>query len=117
MNATSQSTKLKVGEMTIQLHAAGCEFDSATAWDFAVLVDFSYAPGEEGRGLFMSLECADDGVPAELNITAIRAASRINFLAELGVSVRIEPGHDITALFTRHQIDAFEEQLLAEAKN
>lgn len=101
----------RIGElMFTPISKSGADFGPVVAQDFDVKVEYSYSPGYAGN-LSGAFEDAEEPMPAELTIKAIKLDANVTFDGE-GVSLTFERGYDLVALFSRIQIGTLEDKLL-----
>lgn len=101
--------------VTIRLHTdgmnGGTEFDRVVARNVAVELIYTYTPGEAARN-FGHPDDMDDGVPAELTISAIRTSAPAWFDSESGAVLSFTVGSCIQHIMDERDIEALEEELL-----
>lgn len=113
MKSSFGSKTLTIGELSLRLKAAdlsGETIDNATASEFDVEVEFDYTPGHPGN-LSDRWEDAEEPIPDELEITAIKADSNVIFEGD-DCTVTINRGTDLMKLFTGAQVSALEDRVL-----
>ncbi len=111
-----KTTTIQVEDIIIKINGAGCEFDSLATGPELIAVEFTYYAGQTPV-LTGPWENADPGAPPEIEIVKITAICQMLFMSGDGaVRTTLPADHDITALFTPAQIEAFEDQLLTRVQ-
>jgi hypothetical protein len=126
---TKHAASVRIEELTlnITLPGGGEVFDTVTAADFLVWVDFTRDPGYPPI-LTGPMEDADPGAPDEFHITRITALAPIEFMGSYStatdpsdlseyVALRIPLDHDIKTLFNEQQSQAIEDELMVRFQN
>lgn len=121
---THHSESLGVDELTLdlRLHNNGPVFDTVTASDFLVWIDYTFQPGYPAVTTG-SHDDADPGAPDELEIKRITALGPIEFMGNYStatspsdlseyVKLVIPINHDIRNLFTDNELQAMADRLL-----
>jgi len=121
---SNHTGSVRIEELTLDLRLPnnGPVFDTVTASDFLVWVDFTRNPGYPPV-LTGPMEDADPGAPDEFHITRITALAPIEFMgsystatdpADLSkyVALRIPLDHDIKNMFDEPQAQAIEDELM-----
>lgn len=122
---TKHQGRVTIEELTldVRLKHDGPVFDTVTASDFMVWVEFTRNPGYPAV-LTGPMEDADPGAPDEFHITRITALAPIEFMGSYSsatdrsdlreyVALRIPLDHDITTMFDEAQSQAIEDELMA----
>lgn len=126
---TNHSTSVQVEELTldVRLKHDGPVFDTVTASDFAIWVNFTYLPGFPPI-LTGPMEDADPGAPDTVHINRITAVGKIEFMGNYSVAtdpkdlseyvaLTIPMEHDIKNMFDQKQYQRIEDELLARYLN
>lgn len=116
MRTTSTTEPYIIDLLSVVLTVAGKEVFTAEESNVGVTVDFDYTPGHPGR-TWGSMERAEEPIPSEITITAIRPVLQVFIETGEGATLMLDAGRDLQDLLTDDQIADIRKELFERADN